>query len=66
MELQLNGKPFQTNDNINVSDLLDLLKLNPQQVVVELNNRILIADQLSETKLAQGDTLEIVQFVGGG
>lgn len=66
MELQLNGKPYQTSDNINVGVLLTMLELNPQLVVVELNCRILTCEEFSETELTQGDTLEIVQFVGGG
>lgn len=66
MELQLNGKSYQTDDKINVDGLLNQLKLDPKQVVVEINSRILTSEEFSATQLAQGDTLEIVQFVGGG
>jgi len=66
MELQLNGKSYQADDKINVDGLLNQLKLNPKQVVVEINSRILTCDEFSETQLVPGDTLEIVQFVGGG
>lgn len=66
MELQLNGKDYQAQDKITVKQLLNKLDLDPQRVVVELNQRILTIDQHPEIHLASGDKLEIVQFVGGG
>lgn len=66
MEIQLNGKAFQADGITTISQLLDQLNLNPQLVVVEQNNEILTADIFSGTNLSHGDTIEIVQFVGGG
>ncbi|PLX91089.1 MAG: thiamine biosynthesis protein ThiS [Desulfuromonas sp.] len=66
MDIQLNGKAFQTDPEIRLNLLLESLKLDPQQVVVELNGSVLTIDQFSATTLAHGDIVEIVQFVGGG
>lgn len=66
MEIQLNGKAFQADGITTISQLLDHLDLNPQLVVVEQNHEILTADIFSRTNLSHGDTIEIVQFVGGG
>jgi len=66
MNLQLNGKPYAASPGLNVLALLQELQLNSQQVVVELNGRILTAGQLAQTALTKGDTIEIIQFVGGG
>lgn len=66
MELQINGNVYQADDNINVEKLLAELGLEPQRVVVEVNHRILTADQHPQVCLKQNDRLEIVQFVGGG
>ena len=66
MKIQLNGKAFEADPDIRLSRLLESLKLDPQQIVVERNGSILTIDQFSATTLSHGDIVEIVQFVGGG
>jgi len=66
MELKINGKPFQVEENSHIDQLLKQLELNPHQVIIELNRNILKKETFADTRLSQGDTLEIIQFVGGG
>jgi len=40
--------------------------LHPARVAIEYNFQILPKTKWEETKVAPGDRLEIVQFVGGG
>ena len=49
-----------------VSDLLAQEGCTPAQVAVELNEEILSKQKYAETFLKDGDTVEIVRFVGGG
>ena len=42
------------------------LKLDCLQVVVEHNKAIIPRQRLDETHLHDGDTLEVIHFVGGG
>jgi len=49
-----------------VRALLDHLGLNPGRVAIEYNLEILPKTKWEETRVAPGDRLEIVQFVGGG
>ncbi len=46
--------------------LLDALELHPGTVVVELNREILERDRYGEVEIHDGDTIELVHFVGGG
>lgn len=39
---------------------------NVQRVVVERNGAIITREHFAETLLADDDSLEVVQFVGGG
>ena len=66
MKLMINGETFDFEEGNNVDQLLEQLKLPPQQVIVELNRNILKAEVFSATFLTEGDELEVVQFVGGG
>jgi thiamine biosynthesis protein ThiS len=66
MNLTINGQRKNFSSPLNVAQLLSQLELNPEQVVVELNRDILTADKYIDIQLNDGDTLEIIQFVGGG
>ncbi len=47
-------------------DLLKNLKLNPDNVVTELNLQIIKKDKRESTILKNGDRVEIITFMGGG
>ena len=66
MILTINGKTTDYAEQLTVAQLLMRLKLKPSQVVVELNRNILTPDLHDNTNLSDGDSLELVQFVGGG
>jgi len=51
---------------ITVQDYLSSLGIDPRRVAVELNLDILPKAQYQTTLLKEGDSLEIVHFVGGG
>jgi sulfur carrier protein len=53
-------------DPLSVQEYLVSLGIDPRRVAVELNRDILPKAQYQETLLKEGDTLEIVHFVGGG
>jgi thiamine biosynthesis protein ThiS len=66
LTITLNGKARRVPGPATVADLLRHLQLDPRTVVVELNRHIVRRPQLAETQLAEGDTVELVHFVGGG
>jgi thiamine biosynthesis protein ThiS len=66
MQVIVNGKPREACEGATVLALLEELKLNPQTIVVELNKTVLNREGFGETKLDQGDRLELVRLVGGG
>lgn len=49
-----------------VSALLEELGLHPRMVVVEHNREILDRARFDAVEVREGDTLELVHFVGGG
>jgi thiamine biosynthesis protein ThiS len=64
--IQVNGETRQTAPGVSVTGLLAELGLNAGRVAIEYNLQILPKAKWEETRIAQGDRLEIVQFVGGG
>lgn len=50
----------------NLAEYLADTSYNPQRIAVEKNGEIIPRDCYSQTVLKDGDTLEVVSFVGGG
>jgi thiamine biosynthesis protein ThiS len=64
--IMLNGDRREVEEGITVAALLETLDIRAQRVVVEHNMRILRAGEFDAARLAEGDELEVLQFVGGG
>ncbi len=65
LTLTVNGESRRTTA-ATVADLVRELGLAPEKVAVERNGEIAPRSTLAEVALSDGDTLEIVHFVGGG
>ena len=66
LRISVNGAARQVAAPATLADLLAHLSLDPRQVVVELNREIVRRARLAEVTLAEGDSVELVHFVGGG
>jgi thiamine biosynthesis protein ThiS len=66
MTLTINGEKTEIPGDMTVAGLLDHLKIEPGRVAVEVNMKIVKRDTFQNHSLHDGDTVEIVNFVGGG
>jgi thiamine biosynthesis protein ThiS len=66
LAVTVNGEARRIPGPATLLELLGYLGLDPRAVVVELNREIVRRPRLGETALAQGDSIELVHFVGGG
>lgn len=66
MTLIINGENRDFTGISTLSDLVAQLGMKPDRVAIELNRELVRRDQWPETRLSEGDKVEIVQFVGGG
>lgn len=64
--IQLNGEPRSVTSGITLAELLASLSLDPRAVVVEHNRKIVRRDGLAAATVGDGDSIELVHFVGGG
>lgn len=61
----VNGK-YDENEYSTIAQLLELKKIDPRKVIVELNGELVEKENFSEIKLNNEDKIEILKFVGGG
>lgn len=66
MKITVNGKEKSFPTPLNICGLLEALQLDGDRVAIELNLGIVSKESFAGTALKDGDSIEIVQFVGGG
>ncbi|KIF65111.1 sulfur carrier protein ThiS [Pseudomonas koreensis] len=66
MRIQLNGESFELPDGETVAGLITRLDLTGRRVAVELNLDIVPRSQHADTRLNDGDNVEVVHAIGGG
>jgi sulfur carrier protein len=64
--ITVNGSPMRVPAGASVADLLERLRVSTPRVAVERNREILPKAQYGTTVLAEGDSYEVVELVGGG
>ena len=66
MKLTINGNKTEYGESLTVAGLLEKLEIAPARVAVEVNLAIVKKAEYGEHELKDGDSVEIVNFVGGG
>ena len=66
VQITLNGDPLDVPGPTSVTDLLKRLEIDARRVAVEHNLVIVKRAAFDSTVVNAGDTVEIVNFVGGG
>jgi thiamine biosynthesis protein ThiS len=66
VKIILNGDPLEVAGPLTVSALLAHLDIDVRRVAVEHNLVVLKRASFDATAVREGDTIEIVNFVGGG
>jgi len=66
MQLIINGEARRFGELASLAALVEQLGIKGDRVAVELNREIVPRGRWAQTRLRDGDRLEIVHFVGGG
>ena len=65
-KIQLNESPYEINNETNLNQLLNKLKIQKTKVAIEVNGIIVEKNKYPKVILNKGDKVEIVHFIGGG
>ena len=65
-KIKVNGKIKSINENNNLLNLINSLKIPIKKVAIELNEEIVDKRKLRKITLKKNDKIEIVHFIGGG
>jgi sulfur carrier protein len=64
--VKVNGKNKEVKENVSIADFLKSNNIDPIGVTVEHNFEVINTGSIAEIMLKDGDTLEVLRFVGGG
>ena len=65
IKINLNGISTKISKQT-IENLLLSKKLNPNLVIIELNNQTVSKEKYNSITLSDNDTLEIIRYIGGG
>lgn len=66
MTITVNGKQETIEGAAHVRDVLNRFFKKEAGIIVELNGEIVHRDRWEEQAVADGDEIELIQFIGGG
>ncbi len=67
-KLKINGKEKNFSDKMPscLSDLLEMLEVDSATVVAEVDGKIIERSNFKTAKIQEGQSIELIRFVGGG
>jgi len=66
MDIILNGEKESIEREYSITELVQKFELNPDTVTVSLNGNILTRDDFDNTIVKDGDSVDVLLFMGGG
>ncbi len=66
MHVTVNGEEREVPADSTVADLLREIGTAPERVAVEVNLDVVPRQEYSSKRISEGDSIEVVAFVGGG
>jgi thiamine biosynthesis protein ThiS len=66
LRLTVNGEPHELQGVRTIAELLAVMNVSPGLLVVERNGEVIDPQYYARTALAEGDSIELVRWVGGG
>ena len=66
MKIILNGQPHECAESARLKSIIEQFCQDTRHVIAEVNGVLVKNTQWSAHTLSNGDTIELVNFVGGG
>lgn len=66
MQIKINGKLYNFNDNITLEDIINQLNILSQNIIAEVNGQVITKEKFNKTVIENNSIIELIKFVGGG
>ena len=66
MQIKVNGKLYDFNDNITLENIINQLNISSQNIIAEVNRNVITKEKFNKTVIENNSVIELIKFVGGG
>ena len=66
MNILINGTAENISNNTTISEYLKSKHMNPDHIVIAINDNVIEREAYNTTKLNEKDNVDLMSFVGGG
>ena len=66
MKITINGRSKEFTDPANLKTVIEQFCRDTEHIIAEVNGQIVKSQQWAEQAIKNGDTVELINFVGGG
>lgn len=66
MRISVNGRPREAGDDVSLTELVGQISDRTTGIAVALNSEVIPRGSWAETRLAEGDRVDVVTAVQGG
>ena len=66
IKIKFNGKKLAITPKSNIYNLIKKFNIKLDNVAIEYNNKIIDKKKIKKIMINNNDTIEVVQFIGGG
>ncbi len=66
MQIKVNGKIYNFNDNITLENIINQLNISHQNIIAEVNGQVVLKEKFNKTVIEDNSVIELIKFVGGG
>jgi thiamine biosynthesis protein ThiS len=66
MNITINGEKKNFSQPVSILSILNNLNIDKKKIAIELNLEIVPKSSYENTIIKNGDSLEIIEFIGGG
>lgn len=66
MQIKVNGKLYDFNDNITLENIINQLNISSQNIIAEVNGEVITKEEFNKTVIENNSVIELIKFVGGG
>ncbi len=66
IKIKFNGKKLAITPKSNIYNLIKKFNIKLDNVAIEYNNKIIDKKKIKKIMINSNDTIEVVQFIGGG
>lgn len=66
IDIILNGKSANYEEELTINELIKYHNYSDGVVIVKYNGQIIKKDKWNDTRISEGDVVDLINFVGGG